>query len=184
MGVVLTRWHWAAQRAEQEIAGHRPPCAGRTDLLRPGGRGEHLCRLCLNCGYGWLEACTGQGTVPPAPPAAAALPPAACAGLSALAGTLACTGADVFLGSSFRGPALAVMQLAAAVVIAMLIAVGSAVLAAPDPQDASLSLRKAVPCNAGPGTGRARAWRAAASLRRNVRQLFPAPSRDSREVRS
>jgi hypothetical protein len=78
------------------------------------------------------------------------------------------------------------MQLAAAVVIALLIAVGTAALAAPDLPDASLSLprRKAVPLNAGPETGRARAWRAAASLRRNVRQLFPAASRDSREVRS
>jgi hypothetical protein len=40
------------------MAGRRSPCKD-VDALA-GLDGEHLCRLCRNCGYGWVEACADR----------------------------------------------------------------------------------------------------------------------------
>jgi hypothetical protein len=67
MPVVLTEYHPAAVLWPHEMAGHRPPCADLTHLARPAGRGQHLCRLCLNCGCGWPESCVGRNAALPSP---------------------------------------------------------------------------------------------------------------------
>jgi hypothetical protein len=55
---VLTEWHRAGGcLAPGKMSGREPPCNNRDDLAAIGGKGEHLCRLCVNCGYGWVEAC-------------------------------------------------------------------------------------------------------------------------------
>jgi hypothetical protein len=80
--------------------------------------GEHLCRLCGNCGYGWAEACPAPVGVPReapapapvthAPPGEGAPPPAV--PLCTLAVSLAATGAGCFLSlrlsSGGTGPRL------------------------------------------------------------------------------
>jgi hypothetical protein len=43
----------------KKIAGQAAPCQRIESLSRLLG-GEHLCRLCGNCGYGWVEACVDQ----------------------------------------------------------------------------------------------------------------------------
>jgi hypothetical protein len=48
-GCVGTHWHLRAQR-DRKFA-----CSS----FRPG---EHLCRLCGNCGYRWIEATADQGS--------------------------------------------------------------------------------------------------------------------------
>jgi hypothetical protein len=117
----MTEWHWAGPLAPQDMAGCRPPCAGHAELAVLGGEGEHLCRLCLNCGYGWTEACAGQGTAAP--------PPAICAGLFSLAGGLASVGAGSFLGLLLAGMAFAMAWLAVTVAFSIMAAAGCAVLA-------------------------------------------------------
>ena len=67
---VLTEWHWAGSvRAPKQMAGREPPCKNIRELgeIRAG---EHLCRLCRNCGYGWPEALATSrdgGPLTPAP---------------------------------------------------------------------------------------------------------------------
>jgi hypothetical protein len=57
-GGIQTEWHHAGGAlAPQKMARREPPCKHRPDLAEFGGQGEHLCRICLNCGYGWAEAC-------------------------------------------------------------------------------------------------------------------------------
>jgi hypothetical protein len=51
--------------APRKTAGREPPCQNLPALEALGGEGEHLCRMCPNCGYGWAEACVagpGDGT--------------------------------------------------------------------------------------------------------------------------
>lgn len=56
-----TEWHWAGGvLAPEKMARREPPCKDIEDLASFGGEGEHLCRLCPNCGYGWVEACAGN----------------------------------------------------------------------------------------------------------------------------
>lgn len=53
---LLTQWHWAGGVfAPKEMDGRQAPCRPMDDLSGP--RGEHLCRMCRDCGYGWPEAC-------------------------------------------------------------------------------------------------------------------------------
>jgi hypothetical protein len=125
----MTEWHRAALLASPDMAGRMPPCAehAELELAALGGAGGHLCRVCLNCGYGWAEACVGR----PAQERAAVH--AAWAGLLALAAGAACTGARNLLGQEFSGPELAAMWLAVTVVVALIAAIGQAVLAGPVP---------------------------------------------------
>jgi ribosomal protein S27AE len=58
-GGVLTEHHWAGGAlGPKKMSRREPPCKDSDDLAAFGGEGEHLCRLCANCGYGWVEACT------------------------------------------------------------------------------------------------------------------------------
>jgi len=60
-GGVLTEWHKAGgMLAQKKVAGREAPCRHCRDLAGFGGEGEHLCRLCANCGYGWVEACAAS----------------------------------------------------------------------------------------------------------------------------
>jgi ssDNA-binding Zn-finger/Zn-ribbon topoisomerase 1 len=55
---VTTEWHRAGGvLAPKKEAGPEPPCKSIRALETLRGEGEHLCRLCPNCGYGWAEAC-------------------------------------------------------------------------------------------------------------------------------
>ena len=103
----MTEWHWAVPAEPQGMAGRRPPCAGRTQLAVRDGHGEHLCRVCLNCGYGWTEACTRR----PAP-SGTPVPPAASIGLLSLAACVVSTGAGSFLSPLLAGTALVAAWLA------------------------------------------------------------------------
>jgi len=59
-GGVQTEWHGSGGvLAPRKMGRREPPCKYEPDLAVFGGEGEHLCRLCLNCGYGWVEACAG-----------------------------------------------------------------------------------------------------------------------------
>ena len=114
--VVLTEYHRAARLGPGEMAGHRPPCASLIHLARPAGRGRHLCRVCLNCGHGWAEAC-------PAPAETIArrraLPsPAACAGLLALVCGLEAAAASGAVSMLLAGSARVVGWCAVALAVA------------------------------------------------------------------
>jgi WhiB family redox-sensing transcriptional regulator len=64
------------------------PCAGHAELAVWDGAGEHLCRVCLNCGYGWTEACADQTAASPGTPVL----PAPGLGLVSLSSGVASTG--------------------------------------------------------------------------------------------
>lgn len=57
---VSTEWHWGggifAPKKGGDGAESSYPCHSISDLSEIG-EGEHLCRVCQNCGYGWVEAC-------------------------------------------------------------------------------------------------------------------------------
>ena len=60
-GGVLTEWHHVGGAlAPSKMAHRKPPCRHHSDLAKFGGEGEHLCRLCTNCGYGWVEGCAAS----------------------------------------------------------------------------------------------------------------------------
>jgi hypothetical protein len=124
-----TEWHWATVAFASQVQRGRAPACGELGLLGMPVEGEHLCRLCTNCGYGWAEACavpagTPRGaTVPaaaPAPPGPG-VPPLAVL-LFCLAASLAGTGAGWFLSLQVSGAALAAAWLAAAAAITTVIA--------------------------------------------------------------
>jgi hypothetical protein len=119
----MTEWHWASPLASPDMAGRTPPCAGHAGLAALDGQGEHLCRVCLNCGYGWPEACAGRDA------ALSRVPPAVWAGLFSLAGGLACAGAGSLLSVLLGGAALVVMWLAVTVVISVAAATGCVAVA-------------------------------------------------------
>lgn len=51
---VSAEWHVTGGAFAPERKGDREyPCKRNRDLFRK----EHLCRICQNCGYGWVEAC-------------------------------------------------------------------------------------------------------------------------------
>ena len=55
----LTEWHrFGGAFAPREMTGRRPPFKDSGALSGLGG--EHLCRLCGSCGYGWPEACADR----------------------------------------------------------------------------------------------------------------------------
>src|SRR3981081_2076038 len=57
-----TRWHWAGGAlAPLEPDGSAPACAG-PGIVDEAVTGEHLCRSCPVCGYGWPESCTVAGS--------------------------------------------------------------------------------------------------------------------------
>jgi hypothetical protein len=118
----MTEWHWAIPPAPQGMAGRRPPCAGHAGLAAWDGRGQHLCRVCLNCGYGWTEACAGRTAAPPGTP----VPPAASAGLFSFAACVASTGAGSFLSPLLSGAALVAAWLAVTVAVSLAVAAGYA----------------------------------------------------------
>lgn len=122
----MTEWHWAGPLARQGTAGRQPPCAGRAELVGLRGEGEHLCRACLYCGYGWPEACIGQDGTPCRVPLRF---PAIGAGLLALGGGLASTGAGSLLSLLFKGAALIAAWLTVTVALSVMAAIGYAVLA-------------------------------------------------------
>lgn len=121
----MTEWHRAGPLGPADMAGRRPPCADRPDLALPDGQGEHLCRTCLNCGYGWAETCAD----PPAPRPAPSAQSTAWAGLVVLGAGLASTGGDALLGRVLGGTALSVILLAVIVAIAVAAAAGWSALA-------------------------------------------------------
>jgi hypothetical protein len=131
-----TQWHWAALALRPQ-AGPAPAC-GELSLLDTPVDGEHLCRLCGNCGYGWAEACLAPptptprapGPVPPAPAPRGAGAPGHAVLLVSLAVSMACTGAGCFLGLVLSGAALAAAWLAAAATAAVVITAGHAAAAA------------------------------------------------------
>ena len=58
-GGVLTEWHYTGKVT---FPGDKPyPCGSRSDLNGGRGQSQHLCRICANCGFGWVEACIGNG---------------------------------------------------------------------------------------------------------------------------
>ena len=66
VGGVLTEWHRAGGvLGPRQMAQRESPCKLRTDLQAFGGKGEHLCRLCRNCNYGWVEACADATAADP-----------------------------------------------------------------------------------------------------------------------
>jgi hypothetical protein len=133
-----TEWYWAAVAlAPREQPRGRAPACGELGLLGMPVEGEHLCRLCGNCGYGWAEAClaparTPRGVTVPAPDTAAppgsGVPPLAVL-LFSPAVSLAGTAAGSFLGPQLSGAALVAAWLAATVAIAVVIAAGHAAAA-------------------------------------------------------
>jgi hypothetical protein len=129
----MTEWHWAGLLASADMAGRRPPCAERADLAVLDGAGEHLCRVCLNCGHGWPEACVGRA----AAPRRGRLPsPAAGALLLCLASGLASSGALGVLSQMLGGAALVAGWLAVTVAISLLAAIGHAAVASRGAADA------------------------------------------------
>ena len=56
---VLTEWHSAGGvlAHDKKMARREPPCKAYPDLAKFDGSGEHLCRVCAHCRYGWVEAC-------------------------------------------------------------------------------------------------------------------------------
>lgn len=55
---VKTEYHWAGGVwAPKKTFDRESPCKGIQTLSEIGGGSEHLCRVCLNCGHGWPEAC-------------------------------------------------------------------------------------------------------------------------------
>jgi hypothetical protein len=120
-----TQWHWAAlaftPRDQQD------PACGELALLGIAVDGEHLCRRCGNCGYGWAEACTaGAGALAGRYRRAVPLPGVL---VASLAVALACTGAGSFLGLAVGGAGLAAAWLAVAVAVSAAVTAGYAVLA-------------------------------------------------------
>jgi hypothetical protein len=117
-----TQWHWAAVAfAPRE---QPAPACGELGLLGVTIDGEHLCRQCGNCGYGWAEACTPHGAGPrPAPvPILGVL-------AASLGAALACTGAGSFLSLLLGGAALAAAWLVLAFAISVALTIGYAALA-------------------------------------------------------
>jgi hypothetical protein len=133
----MTECHWAAPFAPQDMAGRKPPCARHRELAATDGTGEHLCRVCLNCGHGWTEACTGAGT---------AAAPALCTGLLSLAAGLASAGARALLGTLFSGAALLTAWLAITIAVAVMAAIGHTVIF--DGTAGTLTTRPDLPANA------------------------------------
>ncbi len=115
----MTEWHWAVPPAP-EPAALRTPCAGHPGLTVRDGRGEHLCRVCMKCGYGWTEACTGPGT--PAPPRTPALP-AVALDLVCLASGIVSTAIACLLSLVLSGAALVAAWLAVTVAVSFTAAV-------------------------------------------------------------
>jgi len=64
---VLTEWHHiGGVLGPAKMARREPPCKSYPGLAEFGGEGQHLCRLCPNCGYGWVEACADSAAPDPA----------------------------------------------------------------------------------------------------------------------
>ena len=55
-GGVATEYHWAGGLWAPKTGKRKAPCEDHPELARIG-KGEHLCRIYGNCGYGWVEAC-------------------------------------------------------------------------------------------------------------------------------
>lgn len=110
-----TRWHWAGGAlAPLEPDGSAPACAG-PGIVDVAVTGEHLCRSCAVCGFGWPESCTVAGAQAVT---ALALPPGCGPSLVSLASGLLSGGAGFLLSVFLGGAALAGTWLAAAVTVA------------------------------------------------------------------
>jgi hypothetical protein len=125
----LTAWHWAGGGlAPQELGGRAPACGELGDLVGPGVQGEHLCRLCGTCGYGWAEACViassaELGRVLLLSPAAGAL-------LVSLTSGLASAGAAILLSAWLGGAALIAAWVAVTAAISVTVVAGYTAAAA------------------------------------------------------
>jgi hypothetical protein len=127
-----TEWHWAAVAfpSREQQRGRAPAC-GELGLLGIPVDGEHLCRLCTNCGYGWAEACPAPPSAPPrvavSPPAPAPprpkVPSLAVLPFS-LVVSLVGTGAGSVLSPRLSGAALVAAWLAVAAAMTVVIVVG------------------------------------------------------------
>jgi len=119
-----TEWHWAAVAlAPKEQQRRWAPACGELGLLGTPVEGEHLCRLCTNCGYGWAEACAAPASAPRgalAPPKRGV--PLLAVLLFSLAVSLAATGAGCFLSLQLSGAALVAAWLAATAAFTAVIA--------------------------------------------------------------
>ena len=110
-----TRWHWGGGAlAPLEPDGSAPACAG-PGIVDEVVTGEHLCRSCPVCGYGWPESCTVAGA---RAVAALALPPGCGPALVSLASGLLPGGAGFLLSQFLGGAALAGTWLAATLTVA------------------------------------------------------------------
>lgn len=68
---VKNQYHWAGGCwAPKKTHGQESPCKDRRDLQAIGEQqGEHLCRVCPSCGFGWVEACSDRDGPPEDEPA-------------------------------------------------------------------------------------------------------------------
>ncbi len=115
----MTEWHWAIPPPPKQAA-LRTPCAGHPGLATQNGREEHLCRVCMKCGYGWTEACTG----PCAPNLAGTLVlPALPLDLVCLGSGIVSTATACVLRLMLGGTALAAAWLAVTVAVSFTTAV-------------------------------------------------------------
>jgi hypothetical protein len=177
----MTEWHWAGPFAPKDMAGRTPPCGAHRELAVLGGAGEHLCRVCLNCGYGWTEACVSHGAVPRRVPE----PSSAADALFSLASGAASTGVASLLGLLFSGTARVAVWLAVTVALSVIAGIGYAVLTGRGGDDVMKASRKgALPVSGVTTTGRTEAPRVFTDPRNHFRRLFPAAFRDSRGRRS
>lgn len=128
----VTEWHWAAVAfpSREQQRGQAPAC-GDLGLLGIQVDGDHLCRLCTNCGHGWAEACPAPPSVPPraavSQPAAPAPPRPKVPSLAVLLSlvvSLVGTGAGRVLSPRLSGAALVAAWLAVAAAMTVVIVVG------------------------------------------------------------
>lgn len=118
-----TRWHWAGGAlAPPEPDGSTPACSG-PGVTGEAVTGEHLCRSCPACGYGWPESCTVAGV---RALTALTLPPGCGPSLAALASGLLSGGTVFLLSTLLGGAALAGAWLAVTVAVAAAIGLAAA----------------------------------------------------------
>ncbi len=115
-GAASTEWHWAEVALPSGEQHGRVLACGELGLLGTPADGEHLCRQCTSCGYGWTEAVAA----PAAARCGRLVPVLAVPGIC-LVTFLACAGAAGFLSRLLAGAALTAAYLAAAAVIAAVV---------------------------------------------------------------
>jgi hypothetical protein len=115
-GAASTDWHWAAVALPSGDQHGRVLACGELGLLGTPADGEHLCRRCASCGYGWTEAVAAPAAVGRQARVSVLAVPGVC-----LVTFLACAGAAGFLSRLLAGAALTAAYLAATAVIAAVV---------------------------------------------------------------